>query len=60
VISPFKVIPVPVMAKVPEVMAATVTTPPLEMVRLLVPVLRALVAVIVPVLLRIVSGSVKV
>ena len=48
------------MAKVPEVMAATVTAPPLEMVRLLVPVLRALLAVMVPVLLRIVSGSVKV
>ena len=60
VISLFKVMPVPVIAKVPEVMAATATAPPLEMVKLLVPVLRALVAVIVPVLLRIVIGSVKV
>jgi len=51
---------VPVMAKVPDVMAATATAPTLEMVKLLVPVLRALVAVIVPLLLRIVSGSVKV
>ena len=58
--SPLIVMPVPVTAKVPEVMAANATAPPLEMVKLLVPVLRALVAVIVPVLLRIVIGSVKV
>lgn len=57
------VMPVPVTAKVPEVMAAKVTAPPLVIVRLLVPVLSALVAVMVPevllVLLRIVSGSLK-
>ncbi len=58
--SPFKVIPVPVTAKVPDVIAATVTAPPLLIVRLLVAVFSALVAVIVPELLRIVSGSLKV
>ena len=51
--------PVPVTAKVPEVIATKLTAPPLVIVRLLVPVLSALVAVMVPVLLRIVSGSVK-
>ena len=55
-----RVIPVPVTAKVPEVIAAKVTAPPLVIVRLLVPVFNALVAVIVPELLRMVSGSVKV
>ncbi|BEI37611.1 hypothetical protein PHIN7_13350 [Polynucleobacter sp. HIN7] len=60
VISPLRVIPVPVTAKVPEVMAAKVTAPPLVIVKLLVPVLSALVAVMVPELLRIVSGSLKV
>ena len=54
------VMPVPVTAKVPEVIAAKVTAPPLVTVRLLVPVLSALVAVMVPELLRMVSGSVKV
>jgi hypothetical protein len=58
--SPFKVIPVPVTAKVPDVIAATVAAPPLLIVRLLVAVFSALVAVIVPELLRIVSGSLKV
>ena len=43
--------PVPVMAKVPEVIAAKLTAPPLATVRLLVPVLSALVAVMVPELL---------
>ena len=57
---PFKVMPVPVTAKVPDVIAAKLTAPPLVIVRLLVPVLIALVAVIVPELLRIVNGSVKV
>ena len=58
--SPLRVIPVPVTAKVPDVIAATVTAPPLLIVRLLVAVFSALVAVIVPELLRIVSGSLKV
>ena len=58
--SPLSVMPVPVTAKVPEVIAAKVTAPPLVTVRLLVPVLSALVAVMVPELLRMVSGSVKV
>ena len=57
--SPLSVMPVPVTAKVPDVIAATVTAP-LLIVRLLVAVLSALVAVIVPELLRIVSGSLKV
>jgi hypothetical protein len=56
--------PVPVIARVPEVMAAKLTAPPLVIVRLFVPVFRAVVAVMVPkvllALLRIVSGSVKV
>ena len=63
VISPFKVMPVPVIESAPEVIPATVTAPPLVMVKAFVPVFRALVAVIVPppeVLLRIVSGSLKV
>ncbi|BEI37607.1 hypothetical protein PHIN7_13310 [Polynucleobacter sp. HIN7] len=47
-------------AKVPEVIVVKVTAPPLLIVRLLVPVLSALVAVMVPELLRIVSGSLKV
>ncbi len=55
-----RVIPVPVTAKVPEAIAAKVTAPPLLTVRLLVPVLSALVAVMVPELLRMVSGSLKV
>lgn len=58
--SPFSVIPVPVTAKAPEVIAAKLTAPPLVTVKLLVPVFTALVAVIVPELLRIVIGSVKV
>ncbi len=48
---PLRVIPVPVTAKVPEVIAAKLTAPPLEIVKLLVPVFRALVAVMVPELL---------
>ena len=52
--------PFPVIAKMPELIPTTFTAPPVEIVRLLVPVLMLLVAVIVPVLLRIVSGSVKV
>lgn len=58
--SPLSVMPVPVTAKVPEVVVVTVTAPPVLIVRLLVAVLSALVAVIVPELLRIVSGSLKV
>ena len=60
---PFNVMPVPVIARVPEVIPATATAPPLVTVKAFVPVFRALVALIAPppeVLLRIVSASVKV
>lgn len=40
--------PDPVTARVPDVIAAKVTAPPLLTVRLLVPVLSALLAVMVP------------
>lgn len=60
VMSPFKVIPVPVIAKVPEVIPTTETAPPEEMVRVLVAVSKASVAVIVPLELRITRLSAKV
>ena len=52
--------PVPVTANVPEVTPARLTAPPLVTVKLLVPVFKVLVAVMLPLKLRIVSGSVKV
>ena len=63
VTSPFKVIPVPVTANVPEVTAAKLTAPPVVIVKLLAPVLSASDTVIAPPPLEallIVSGSVNV
>ena len=56
----FKVIPVPVTAKVPDVMLAKLTAPPLLTVKLLVPVFKVALAVIVPELLRKVNGATQV
>ena len=60
VMSLLSVMPVPVTANVLEIVPAKLTAPPLLMVKLFVPVLNVSVAVIVPLELRIVSGSVKV
>ena len=47
----FKVIPVPVIAKLPEVMPTALTAPPLVTVKALVPVANAAEAVMLPELL---------
>ena len=57
---PLRVMPVPVIAKSPEVIAATETAAPLLMVKVLVEVLSASTAVIVPLELRITKLSAKV
>jgi len=53
-----RVIPVPVIAKVPEVMAVTETPAPLLIVKVLVDVSSASLAVIAPLALRITKLSV--
>ena len=56
----FKIMPLPVTAKVPEVIPRRFTAPLEETVRLFVPVLSKSLAVIAPEPLRMTSGSVKV
>ena len=55
----FSVMPLPVTANAPEVTPARLTAPVLVMVKLFVAVLMVSLAVIAPLKLRIVSGSVK-